>query len=218
MKKTVVVAFIFGMIFLNGTGVVFAKKGFSLGVDFPYNSIESDFDGKRGYVSTNGNETLLVPKIDSAFGFGVLFGFGYTPESALEINYQASTHRSTWQGLNFDVNYSVLNFNYKYSFQDFGETQPYLMLGLGLNTLTVKNGASMASPFQIGDAKYTGISFNFEGGIDHYFTPNISAGFGLAYHYVDFTQGAGISTSGKLPSGLNGSGFGMILSTAYHFQ
>ena len=110
----------------------------------------------------------------------------------------------------------MLNIDFKFSFNSFKPTQPYLLIGLGFHDVVVVDGSVSVSG-QIGDATYTGTGFNIGGGVDQYVNPNVSIGLGLTYRIVEYDEAEGVVGKGKLDDSLNGDGFGLVLDAAYHF-
>jgi opacity protein-like surface antigen len=95
--------------------------------------------------------------------------------------------------------------------------QPYLLFGVSYNGLEIKKGAANIFTGEIADAKLYGTGLNFGAGIDNYFGSNVSLALGIMYRYIDFTEAKGVHQSGSIDDGLNGSGFSLLLTTAYHF-
>ena len=214
MKKFMFVIVLCGLLISVSASAVLAKQGFYLGFGIPYNTIGGDFDGESAFVGAS--DIIIVPEIDGAFGFGILVGFGFSPEAALELSYLASSHDAKWMGGSGDVDYSMLNIDFKFSFNSFKPTQPYLLIGLGFHDVVVVDGSVSVSG-QIGDATYTGTGFNIGGGVDQYVNPNVSIGLGLTYRIVEYDEAEGVVGKGKLDDSLNGDGFGLVLDAAYHF-
>jgi opacity protein-like surface antigen len=203
-----------GLSLMGITSEVFAKQGFYLGLAIPYNTIGGDFDGETAFAGAS--DVIIVPKIDGAFGYGILAGYEANNGLAFELSYQGSKHNAKWMGGTGKVDYSVINLDLKYNFDASESTQPYVLVGINIDTLVVKDGSSTFSG-QIGDATYTGAGFNLGAGVNQYVNPNVSIGLGLTYRLVAYDQAEGVVGKGKLDSSLNGDGFGLLLDAAYHF-
>jgi len=214
MKQFAMVVALVGWMVLCAVPPVSAKQGVYMGLGFAYNTIKGDFDGNSGFAGAS--DVIIVPEIDNGKGYAVLLGFGFSPEAAFELSYQATKHNSKWLGVGFDVDYSAVDLDFKYSLNATQDTQPYLLIGLNVDTLVVKDGSASISG-QIGDATYTGTGFNLGVGVDQYLNPHASVGLGLAYRIVDYDHGEGVLGKGKLGDTLNGNGFGLLLDAAYHF-
>ena len=192
-----------------------AKQGFYIGIGTAYNTISGDFDGSSALQGAN--EVIGLPLIKNAFGIDLLAGWGINDAWAIELNLMASTHKGSGAGLNGDINYASFSINGKYNFLITHRAQPFIFFGLSSNTLLIKNGAIDLGTGQVADAKFSGSGFNLGFGLDAYFTPNLSLSPGLLYRYVDYTKATGVNNSGSISNGLNGSGFSLLLTLAYHF-
>jgi opacity protein-like surface antigen len=214
MKKLISIAVLYGFLISAPASAVLANEGFYLGLGIPYNTIGGDFDGESVFVGAS--DLIIVPEIDGALGFGILGGYQANNGLAFELSYLASSHDAKWLGASGDVDYSVVNLDFKYNFSTDRPTQPYLLLGLGLHEVVVVDGSVSVSG-QIGDATYTGTGFNIGAGVDQYVNPNVSIGLGLTYRIVEYDEAEGVVGKGKLDDSLNGDGFGLVLDAAYHF-
>ena len=54
-------------------------------------------------------------------------------------------------------------------------------------------------------------------GIDSYISPHVSLNIGALYRYVDYTDAEGVHHSGSIDKSLDGSGFSLLMTMAYHF-
>jgi hypothetical protein len=217
-KKVVTKAFlmlitIFMVCFI--TSEAEAKKGFYVGAGAVYNTIQGDFDGTSGL--SGGTEVLILPKIDNAFGFNILAGYGITDGWAVELNFMEVEHNGTWQGLSGNVDYISFSISGKYNFLNDKSTQPYLLFGISNNRLVIKNGATDTLAGLVGDATLTGPGVQAGGGVDQYLGQHVSVTVGALYRYVDYTAAKGIQNSGSIDNSLNGSGFSLLFGVAYHF-
>ena len=214
-RRHVCVVILYGLMIFGIKSEVLAKQGFYMGLGIPYNTIGGDFDGKSSLIGAN--DLIILPEIDGGLGLGILLGYGFTKDTALELSYFGTSHNAKFLGGSGDVDYNVLNLDLKFSFLTEQPTQPYLLFGLGFNQIAVKDGSVNLFTGQVGDGTFTGVGFNLGAGVDHYFTPNISLGAGLIYRIVRYDEAEGVTDSGSIDSKLNGDGFGLVLSTAYHF-
>lgn len=192
-----------------------AKSGFYMGLGAAYNTIQGDFDGVS--VLGGGTEEIILPDPDNAVGIDVLAGYGISDAWAIELNFMSSGHSGTWAGRNGDVSYNSFSINGKYSFLPEGSVQPYLLFGFSYNALLIKDGAIDIFFGQVADATLSGSGFNAGVGIDNYLSPKVSLTLGIMYRYVDYTEAEGVHRSGTIDDGINGSGFSLLLATAYHF-
>lgn len=196
-------------------GAASAKPGFYMGLGATYNTIAGDFDGEAGL--SNGTEVIILPKIDGAYGVNLLGGYRINDSFSFEFDVMTSKHSGTWQGLRGDVGSSSLNINWKYSFPAAHTTQPYLLVGLNYSWLQINKGSENLFTGKTEDARLLGSGLNLGVGIDKYIGPNTSLTLGLVYRYIEYTYANGVSSSGGIDDGLDGSGLSFMLSTAYHF-
>lgn len=214
MKRIVSAIMISAWMIWGSSTSAFARQGFYLGAGVPYNTVGGDFDGKSFLVGPD--DIIIQPEIDGGFGYGILAGYGFTPAWALELSYLASSHDAEFLGGSGDVKYSAFNIDLKYSLLTSQATQPYFRVGIGFPKLVVEDG-SASFLGQVGDAEYTGVGLNLGVGVDHYVTPHFSVGAGATYRIVEYDEAEGVVGSGKIDDNLDGDGFGLMLSAAYHF-
>lgn len=192
-----------------------AKQGFYMGLGASYNTIRGDFDGSAGL--DGGTEIIILPDADSAFGIDLLAGYGINDEWAIEFNFMSSEHNGTWAGLTGDLSFVSFSVNGKYSLAPADILQPYLLFGISVNALLIKDGAQDTFTLEVGDATLSGSGLNLGMGIDNYFSPNASLTLGFMYRFVDYTEADGLNQSGTIDDGVDGSGFSLLVTTAFHF-
>jgi hypothetical protein len=214
MYKSVMYMFIAAFMIVSAASEADAGKGFYLGVGIPYNTIEGDFKGNSALEG--GNEVIILPDIDGALGINVLMGYGFTRQWAIELNFLGSGHDGNWMGSAGNVDFFSFSINGKYNFPSSGATQPYLLFGISGNSLNIQDGSQNLWTGEIGDATLSGPGFNLGGGVEHYFR-KMSLRLGVTYRFVDYTDAEGVSNSGGIEDSLDGSGFTVMVSTAYHF-
>jgi opacity protein-like surface antigen len=192
-----------------------AKQGFYLGMGLPYNTIGGDFDGSSGLQG--GNDIILQPKIDGAFGLAVMGGYRITPHWAVELDAIGSSHDGKWGQMTERVQYFSFSVNGKYYVGASQTTQPYFLLGISGNLLVVKDGSKDTLSGAVDDGTFSGAGVNVGTGVDEYVGQNVTVSLGALYRYVGYTDAQGVNTSGSIDKTVNGSGFTLLLSTAYHF-
>ncbi len=192
-----------------------AKKGFYMSLGASYNSIQGDFDGTKGLEGDS--DVIILPDIDNAVGIDIRGGYGINDQWAIEAELMSSQHDGTFERLTGDVGYLSFGVNAKYSFRSTQTVQPYLLAGISSNVLVIDKGAADISTGEVDDATLSGIGFNFGAGVDNYFNEHISLTFGVTYRFVDYTTAEGVHEDGAIDDGVDGSGFGVLLSTAFHF-
>lgn len=200
-----------------------AKQGFYLGWGLAMNQIGGDFDGESGFVGADGaaTEVIILPEIDPGLGLDLSAGFGFTDQVALEGRLIASQHDAEFAGASGDVNYRLINFNLKFSFNPTADFQPFVLAGVGAASVEVEEGASRvdgSGGVDVGDATYSGLSFNFGAGADYYVTRSFSVGGALMFRIERYDQAEGVKVDGDLPEDVNGNGLSLLIGAAYHFN
>ncbi len=97
MRRKIGLIFIAAVLVFGGTGIAEAKQGFYLGLGTTYTTINGDFTGSAGL--TRDTDVIILPKINNAFGFDILTGYGINDEWAVELNLMNSGHNGTWPGV-----------------------------------------------------------------------------------------------------------------------
>ncbi len=203
------------MLFL-ATSPAEAESGFYMGLGAAYNTIQGDFDGVSGLGG--GTEDIIIPDLNNAVGIDLLLGQQMLNNVwAIEFNYMSSGHNGTWMGRSGDVSYSAFSINGKYSFLPASRVRPYLLFGVSYNGLIIKKGAIDIYTGAVADAKLFGTGLNLGAGIDNYLSPIVSLTLGIMYRYLDYTEAKGVHQRGTIDDSLDGSGFSLLLTTAYHF-
>lgn len=211
--STSIRAAIAATLLLSSIGTAGAE-GFYFGAGWNKSSIGGDFDGEN--IFGNGSEVIVVPKIDSGSGFAFFGGIHATENWDLEMSYYSSDHNADWLGIDFDVEYTSLNFDAKYNFETGNENlKPYGLFGFGFGTVTVVGGSS--DGFSLGDAKYYGSGLNLGIGVNYYVKPEVSFGVAYIMRLTSYDEAEGISgTRGALPSDLDGDATTFTINATYH--
>ena len=172
----------------------FPKKGFYIGLNLPYNSIEGDFDGD-GDVLVGLGEAIFIPDIESNWGSGVLMGIKFN-QTALEVSYLKSTHDASFLDVKTRAVYQMVNIDYKI-FSTGKRWQPYFLVGFCIPWLKVKD--FRYTPYgesEITDAGFSdGFGFNIGLGHACYFTPRVSLNTETVYRMIKYGK-AGSTESG----------------------
>jgi hypothetical protein len=144
-------------------------RGIYLAAAGHYSTVNGGFDGQSFYT-VGGTETLIVPKISPGFGGGGLLGYRGA-NWAYEAGGSYRANGGSWLGSPYDT--SSLEFTFDVQWLPFAATnvQPYLSAGLGISTLTVKNGSSGLNP--TGDALYYLGGFRIGLGVEAWVTKRI---------------------------------------------
>lgn len=192
-----------------------AKRGFYLGLGAVYNTIDGDFTGTRGLQG--GNDIIILPKIESGFGFDVRTGYGFNDQWAIELNLMSSRHDGAWAGLTGRVDYTSFSVNGKYTISPSDAVQPYVLIGFGHNELFIRDGAADTWTGEVTDATLSGPGAQLGIGIDAYLSAHVSLNIGFLYRYVEYTEAEGAHNSGTIDDGVDGSGVSGLVTMAYHF-
>lgn len=190
-----------------------------VGIVLPYQSVKGDFDGET-ILSNPKGEILIVPKLESKVGSGIVLGIRYPNRSerddVIEMSYMWSNHRAKWISAHGDVSNKMFSFDYKPHFHPDKRTQPFLNLGFSFCTLVVKDGASLGT--RVGDATFRGYRFNIGGGISHSLSKHVLLKGILIYNFGAYTTAEGVAGEvGEIKDKLKVNGINPILRLEYLF-
>jgi hypothetical protein len=131
------------------------SDGFLIGVVVPYDTFAGDFDGSNYFNS--GQEIYLVPKMESAFGYGVSAG-SRRGGMDWEFFYAHSQHNFTWADLSDTAVFDAVGANTRFNANVRGIFKPYFNMGMDFCWLKANN-ASMTTygTLRTGSAKYSGV-------------------------------------------------------------
>jgi hypothetical protein len=181
-------------------------------MNLPYTTIGGDFDGTRALLVPD-IEKFVLPDLDANIGFGFTLGYArVSPEKlgyAGEFSYQRTSHDDSKPipgYVSYDAVQNVFNFDFK-GLYSLNEVEPYLLIGVVIPWLKVKNAALdvASSPLQITDATFRGIGFNIGGGTDFFMHPRISFGARLVYRFIHYNTAEGYERY-TIDGGMSGSG------------
>lgn len=187
MKRTISSVFFSALLVFGMTTAAFAKEGFYLGLQVPYNMVDGDFD----------NTTM--PEVDPGAGFGLIAGYTFIPSLSIEIDWSGSSHKSAGA----TIGLGEFTLNGKFSFMT-NELQPYLFAGVGAFTLGDDS-------LTLG-----GTGYNLGLGADYYVNPNISFGAGLIRKFItydDVVKPSGYTLS----KDIKGDTTSIRFDVSYHF-
>jgi hypothetical protein len=163
MKKIgkAMIVFFMALAILLATNVpASARQGFFLGIQLPWNDIRGDFDNR------------IAPSVDPGLGFGLIFGYGITPNFSLETDLSVSSHNSAGATIDF-TEWSV---DAKFAFLAPQPIQPYILAGYGYYTL--------------GDSSLTfgGYGASLGVGVDFYTIYYWSFGIGIIEKFITYDR------------------------------
>lgn len=183
------------MMLVAMASVASAKEGFYIGGQIPYNMVKGDFDD------------TTAPKLKSGAGFGLVAGYTFPMNLAVEVDYARSTHQSDSTGFTGSVGLAEISLNGKYSFMT-TDLQPYILAGIGrfaMGSFVVPAGSFILS----------GTGYNLGLGADYYVGPNISIGAGIIQKFITYTETDNpLVTLGK---DIKGDTTSVRFDVAYHF-
>lgn len=144
-----------GVLSVSQTWAQSDQPAFARGIYFAgmgrYSTVGGGFDGQSFYNVDSGAEVIVIPRLNPGFGAGALLGYRGT-NWAYEAGGSYTPASSSFGGSVLGT--STLGFTFDVQWLPFTSThfQPYLTAGLGISTLTVRNGSS--DGFQVGDAMF----------------------------------------------------------------
>lgn len=144
--------------------------------------------------------------IQSPGGIGLIAGYAFIPNFALEIDYSATSHKWNSGGQSGTIGLGELSLNGKYSFLTASELQPFLFAGIG--------------SFAIGDKSLMlgGTGYNLGIGADYYVSPYVSIGAGLMRKIITYNKILESDTPGAvLLKDIKGDTTSIRFDAAYHF-
>jgi hypothetical protein len=177
----------------------FAKEGGYIGasglLDFTFGG--ETFDGESVYRKVDGDELLILPKLEGARNtVRAVAGFR-SARGAFEFSYDQSNHHGTFLGETGEATFHALNLDERIFFLTRTRIQPHVLLGGSFPWLTIKDG-SFLDP-QVGDASFRGFGVNTEAGVTVYPHPRVGISTGYRYRIMWFDHASGVSdTSYKL--------------------
>jgi hypothetical protein len=177
----------------------FAKEGGYIGasglLDFSFGG--ETFDGASYYRKVDGEEILILPRLEGARN-SIRAIAGYRAHrGAFEVSYDQTRHSGTFLGQPADGTFHALNMDERVFFLTSTRIQPHVLVGGSLPWLTIKDG-SFLDP-ALGDASFRGFGMNLEGGVTVYPHPRFGVSSGYRYRVMWFDHASGVSdTSYKL--------------------
>lgn len=194
-----------------GQGNPYSKEGFFIGVSGSSLSFEGDLN--EDLVLWHFEKAFFVPRLEGATGLGL--GFGFKKATALwEIEFIRSSHKADLQGRQSQATvYSIEVSGRSFLFKN-APFQPYLLFGISIPWIRVKNGAQMFDT--VSHATYYGMGLSLGGGIVIHLLPRLFISGGIVYRYLGFLY---VSGEGKgrdindLRVGYGGPEWGKLLRT-----
>jgi hypothetical protein len=169
-----------------------SKKGFFLGVWGVQTRLGGDLDGKS--TISDGTETFLVPKIESAAGYGLSLGRRADAFSQ-EIVYYQIRHDLVWKDLGAKATTHWLEYVPKFYLATRSALQPFTSLAVSYMWLTAENCASQGGTS--GNATFYGLGLNLQGGLSLYLNPRLAIHGSGGYRILMIGQVKGVAGQGR---------------------
>src|SRR5436190_16102691 len=148
------------------------------------------FDGASIYKQINGDEIMLLPRLESKPTIRGLVGYRVT-RGSFEVGYESLEQSATFMGLSGDAEFHVFNFDERiYAFTR-QRIQPYGLAGFSLPWLTVKDGSFLHE--RMGDATYHGHGINMEAGVTVFPIPRVGVSAGYRSRMMWFDTATGVT-------------------------
>jgi hypothetical protein len=194
-----------------GEGNQYSKEGFFIGVSGSRLSFKGDLS--KDLVLWHFEKAFFVPKLEGANGLGL--GFGFKKASALwELAFLRSSHKADLEGRQSQATVYLIEISGRSLLLKSAPFQPYVLFGISIPWIRVKNGAQMADT--VSNATYYGMGLSLGGGIVVHLIPRLFFSGGVVYRYLGFLY---VSGEGKgrdindLRVGYGGPEWGKLLRT-----
>lgn len=198
--------------------VAYADDGIYFAIGLAHVAIGGDFDGSGGLDLAG--VALLSPNVDDAVGTKFAIGLQGGP-IIWEGSITMSDHDASYGALPTSTEYFSLNFDAKYLFNHRQPISLYGMVGIGLTTLTVSNGAcDISGSFLINcnsDAQYSGIDLRFGGGVELQMANKLAVSFQLLQRLGEFGEAEGKGISATIDDSLDADGITLSAEIKYIF-
>ena len=172
----------------------FAKNGPFVGVTgvpaFTFDGVT--FDGQSIYKQIDGDEIMLLPRLESKSTIRGLVGYRVT-RGSFEVGYESLDLNATFMGLSGAASFHVVNFDERiYAFTS-KRIQPYGLAGFSIPWLTVQDGSFLNE--RVGDGTYHGHGVNMEAGATVFPIPRVGISAGYRYRVMWFDTASGVTNT-----------------------
>jgi hypothetical protein len=194
----------------------FAKEGGYAGVsgllNFTFDGVT--FDGSTIYREVDGDEIVILPKLDTQHMFRGILGYRGA-RGAFELSYERTRHNGTFLDLTGTATFQAVNIDGRF-FLTRGRVQPHVLVGGSIPWFTVKDG-SFLDP-DVSDAKFRGFGINTEAGLTFYLQPQFGVSAGYAYRVMWFDRVTGVTdTLYELRPRFRETSGSVVISVLYTF-
>jgi len=170
------------------TGVVVSVSGVP---DFTLDGLS--FDGSSFYREIDGDEILILPRLDARTSFRGGMGFR-SARGSFEVGYEQSTHAGTFMDGTGEATFHSINFDERIFLLTKGRVQPYGLVGLSIPWLTVKDGSFLdADVTDVADGSFRGWGVNTEAGVTVFVHPRVGVNVGYRYRAMWFDSASGVT-------------------------
>jgi opacity protein-like surface antigen len=170
----------------------FAKTGAFVAVsgvpDFTLDGLT--FDGLSYYQKIDGDEILILPRLNAKTAIRGAIGFR-SRRGSFEVGYEQTKHDGTFMDGTGEATFHSINFDERIFFLTSKRIQPYGLIGLSIPWLTVKDG-SFLDP-DVADASFRGWGVNTEAGVTVFVHPRVGVNVGYRYRSMWFDSASGVS-------------------------
>jgi opacity protein-like surface antigen len=170
-----------------------AKEGFYVGVSgqrgFTLDGV--NFDGESYYKKIDGDEIIILPRLDKKDVLRGLAGYR-AKHGSFEVSYDQTKHVGTFAGVpGVESTFHSVNFDERIYPVARYRVQPYALLGGSVPWMTIKDGGFLDPDF--GDATFRGFGVNTEAGVAVFPTSRLGISAGYRYRAIWFDTAHGVS-------------------------
>lgn len=145
-----------------------ARSGFYIEPMFSTNVVAGDFDGES--FLTDGEELFIMPKFETAAGFGVSAGWK-SGGGTFGLYYYSASHDVKYLGAPGRSGFTAWGLRFTRQLLLRSPVQPFVLMTINLPRISVVDGAETASA--VGDAVFTGVGLDLGAGLMYHLTPRI---------------------------------------------
>ena len=148
------------------------------------------FDGESAYVEVDGDEVMILPKLEKKNLYRVILGHRWE-KGAFEVSYDRTKHDGVFLGETGEATFQAVNFDGRFFMATQGPVQPHVLVGGSIPWLNIKDG-SFLDPL-VGDARFRGYGVNTEAGVTVFPHPKVGVSIGYSYRVMWFDRASGAS-------------------------
>ena len=150
------------------------------------------FDGQSVYREIDGDEMLLLPRLESKSTLRGIVGYRLT-RGSFEFSYERLKQSATFMDFPGQATFRTFNFDERiYGFTT-KRIQPYGLVGYSLPSLTITDGSFLDE--RVGDGTYHGHGINLEAGVSVFPHPRVGVSTGYRYRVMWFGTATGVTNT-----------------------